>query len=360
MACDLRSLALYHRVIDNSPDIIYYLDNIGRVAWVNPSALKFFGYDDPVGITGQPFINYIHPDDRELVLTSFLEAVRTHREETRGLTFRLVKAGGDALWVELHSQMIFDENGNYFDEVGVCRDISERKRAEDQLKRVNEELRAYAHVVSHDIKTPLTAIRLALDMLRRLLDAGHSEETVDQAREMVGVLERNVEQAGRLVSDLLSLAEAGLVPDEYSELDVTELVGRVLEELAGSIEEKGVRVAFDADLGRITANRTQVYQVFSNLVRNAIVHNDSPEPMVEVSLLGETGDGGYRYRVWDNGGGIPEDCLDRAFDLFFKGKTGVTGIGLAIVRKIVETNGWNISVRNEGGACFDLTIYDRQ
>ncbi|MBU1670809.1 MAG: PAS domain-containing sensor histidine kinase [Actinobacteria bacterium] len=356
---DRRVLALYHRVVDNSPDIIYYLDNSGRVAWVNPSAFRFFGYDDPAGIIGQPFVNYIHPDDRELVLTSFLEAVRTHRENTTGLVFRLLKAGGDVVWVELHSQMIFDEDGNYFDEVGACRDISERRKAEDELNRVNAELRAYAQVVSHDIKTPLTAIQLALDMIRRLLDDEHSEEAMDQAREMVGVLDRNVEQANRLVSDLLTLAEAGLVPDDYSELDVTQLVHRVVEELAGSIEERGARVDFDADLGRVCANRTQLYQVFSNLVRNAVVHNDSPEPRVEISFLGVTADGGYHYRVKDNGSGIQEDYMDRVFDLFFKGTTGVTGLGLAIVRKIVDASGWDISVRNEGGASFELILYDR-
>ncbi|MFH1150864.1 MAG: PAS domain-containing sensor histidine kinase [Actinomycetota bacterium] len=359
-AGDVRKLALYRRVVDNSPDIIYYLDNLGRLAWVNPGALKFFGYEDASEIIGQPFTNYIHPDDRELVLTSFLEAVSTHRENTRGLVFRLLKAGGDVVWVELHSQMIFDEDGNYFDEVGACRDVSERKRAEDELRRANAELRAYAQVVSHDIKTPLTSIQLAVDMLRRLADGKPDEEGSSvQVAELIDALERNVAQANRLVSDVLTLAEAGLAPEDCSELDMSELVGGVLEELAGSIAQRGVRVVSDADLGRLTANRTQVYQVFSNLIRNAIAHNDNPEPVVEISFLGDADDGGHRYRVGDNGSGIPEDCLDSVYDTFFRGKTGRTGLGLTIVRKIVETNGWNINVYNEAGACFELTFYDR-
>jgi two-component system, sporulation sensor kinase E len=108
----------------------------------------------------------------------------------------------------------------------------------------------------------------------------------------------------------------------------------------------------------VFANPTQIYQVFSNLIGNAIVHNDSPEPVVEVRLLGGGEENVKMYMVKDNGSGIPSDQLETLFNPFSRGPNGSTGVGLSIVSRILEVYGGDIAVRNDGGARFDVVLRD--
>lgn len=225
-----------------------------------------------------------------------------------------------------------------------------------ELAHLNRELEGYAHAVSHDLKGPLTDILLANELLRGKLEeqgAGGADEGIQM---LVDAIKDNVKRSATLIDDLLALAEAGQVPAEVSDVDVCEVVGRVLRERAVLIEERGVKVKVDEDLGMLAASPTHVYQLFANLIGNAIKHNDSGTPIVEVRLLGSEPGGGAEYLVRDNGPGIPVDELDRVFVPFFKGKAGDTGIGLAIVQKIVELYRGEVEAFNDGGACFRFIL----
>jgi signal transduction histidine kinase len=116
-------------------------------------------------------------------------------------------------------------------------------------------------------------------------------------------------------------------------------------------------VHLSEEMGRISGSRMQVFQVFSNLIGNAVAHNDSPEPAVEVTCLGEE-EGGHRYVVRDNGSGVPPEYLERVFELFFKGEGWGAGIGLATVEKIVKVYDGFVRVYNDGGACFEVCLKD--
>ena len=126
--------------------------------------------------------------------------------------------------------------------------------------------------------------------------------------------------------------------------------------MAPTIAEKKVQLTIDRRLGKLNANQAQVYQVFSNLIGNAVIHNDSANPEIEVSNLGSDGIGGHRYRVRDNGSGITESILDSVFLPFSKGANGQTGIGLAIVDKIVKAYHGEVKAYNDGGAVFEVTF----
>ncbi len=229
-----------------------------------------------------------------------------------------------------------------------------------ELARSNKELEGYAHTVSHDLKGPITSINLAGALLEDMLGEADLEDTRETMRELVDQIRGGTERSFNLIQDLLALAEAGREPSIVPEVDLNETVERIIVEQAQRAQERGARVVVEGDLGSVNANSTHVYQLFSNLVVNAIKHNDSPEPLIEIGMLGAAEGGGFRYAVRDNGPGISEEELPRIFEPFFKGKTGETGIGLATVRKIVETYGGSISARNleGGGASFEFVLRD--
>jgi len=141
-------------------------------------------------------------------------------------------------------------------------------------------------------------------------------------------------------------------------VDVRETVMRIIEEHEPVVATRGVSFVVADDLGKVRANPTHVYQLFSNLIDNGIKHNHNPSPVVEVDYLGE-GATGHVYRVKDNGAGILPEDVDNIFLPFFKGEDGSTGIGLTIVEKLVKLYGGEIKVFPNGGACFEFSLKDR-
>ena len=247
------------------------------------------------------------------------------------------------------------------DEFGALTDSFNRmardlKRSRDDLENVLTELDGYANTVSHDLKSPISAIMMADDALLAGLQRKGEGLDVGELMELAETIGSGVRRANALVEDLLSLAQAGQVPDEVSDVDVSEVVGRIIKERSADIGEKGVKVVVGEDLEHLEANATHVYQVFTNLIGNAIKHNDSSEPVLTINHLGEAEGGGRRYQVRDNGSGIAPENIDTVFVPFFRGETGETGVGLAIVEKIVRLYGGETRAYNDGGAVFEFII----
>ena len=348
----------FQDLVKNSADTIYYLDSCGCVDWVNDAGLNAFGCGELEQVRGKPFADFIHPDDREMVISYFDDALKMRHATTSGLTFRMVKKDGDDFYGELQAHTVFDEEGNRMETVGIIRDVTTRKRYEEAMERVNAQLDGYAHTAAHDLKNPLQKVMLAAGGILRF----GSYPEVEAARETIMSLAEDVinaaEQANRIIEDLLFLAESGTTTKGVSLVDVADEVEEVLSEKAEDIIEKGVEVKLDDDMGQVVAAPTHIYQLFSNLISNAVRYNDNKKPVVEVRYCGSANGDGHRYLVHDNGAGIPPDIIDRVFMPFVRGKSGKTGIGLSIVQKIVNAYGGSISVYNDGGACFEFTIKD--
>jgi two-component system cell cycle sensor histidine kinase/response regulator CckA len=262
------------------------------------------------------------------------------------------------LFFEVVHNPIIGRKGQIVGVAIFAKDITEHHRYEEELKQVNAELQGYAHTVSHDLRGPLASMGMSLAMLRELLEGPPSEESGLEILEALDWIGLSLERADGLIGTLLKLAEAGQVPEEVIDINVAQMVKRVLDERAKDIKAKGIKVEVDADLGHVVADYSHVYQLFSNLLANAIQHNDSEAPVIKVLSLGEDGEGAHRYLVRDNGSGIPPESIDRIFVPFFKGKTGSSGIGLSTVKKIVKLYGGDITACNDGGACFELTLRD--
>jgi PAS domain S-box-containing protein len=237
-------------------------------------------------------------------------------------------------------------------------DITERKRAEEELKRINREMEGFAHTVSHDLRSPVTSIGMATGLLEDRLKDLSGGGVDEEAAELIDSIKRNVERASSLITDLLSLAQVGLVPESIESVDVKAVIGSVMEEVTPLLEEEAAVIEVGDDMGRIMANPTQIRQVFANLIKNALEHARGGQLVIKVSYLGQDTDGAHRYLTRDNGSGIPPEDMDLVFAPFFKGETGGTGIGLATVERIVNFYGGTVRAYNDAGACFEFTVND--
>lgn len=228
--------------------------------------------------------------------------------------------------------------------------------AMNRLAMLNKELDSFAHTVSHDLKNPLCVVKMASELIREELESGEEDERKSRIENLVEMIEENLERSEKIVDGLLSLAKTGPTSKGYPGVDVLEIVKDIVEEKALIIEKRGARIEVMNELGEVTAHPIHIYQLFSNLINNAIRHNDNENPVVRIEYLGENGKRCKRYLVRDNGPGIPPEHLEDIFKSFFKGNGGGTGIGLAIAKKIIGIYNGNIKSYNDNGACFEFTI----
>ncbi len=329
--------------------------NLDRmIVYSNPYFSSVHGYE-PEELIGESFEKYHNTDqfDRIYELSARIEKGGFSAEEVwhahrDGSVFPMLMSG----------VLISDATGAPRFFATTALDISDIKRTEEEMLRLNSELDGYAQTVSHGLRTPLTAIKMAADTLQRIWarrdDIGDIEAEIARICE---VIQMGAGKAERLIDDLLSLARAGQESAVVESVNVRDVVDEVLEENELLIAAKGVSFELDDELGTLVADRTHIYQLFSNLVGNAIKFDDSADPWISVSHSSD--DGFHLFEVRDNSSGIPEKILPTIFLPFVKGVVGDTGVGLAIVQKLVDLYGGCVTARNENGAVFTFSILDR-
>ncbi len=323
----------------------------GNLTYINRACLDIWGYEKEEEVLGRNATDFWQMEEKAWEVA---EALRERGSWIGELTAR--RKDGSYFDVQLLASMVTDDAGIPIRLMGSFLDITERKRAKEELERINKELEAYASIVSHDLRGPITVVTSASGTIGKLMAKCRDKQVVDQVMEVADIIKRSSFRAESLVENLLSLARAGQAPSKVSEIAVRETVERVLEEKSALIEKKRVKQIVDDDLGSIVADPTHIYQLFTNVIGNAIAYNDNPDPEIRITHKEE--DGGHHYQVRDNGSGIPPDDAEKIFLPLYRGKGGDTGIGLAIVKKIVNIYGGDIKVYNDGGACFDFIIKD--
>ncbi|MCM2323124.1 MAG: ATP-binding protein, partial [Oligoflexia bacterium] len=234
------------------------------------------------------------------------------------------------------------------------------KRREEQLRDVNAELEEYAHTVAHDFKGPLTSIGLSAEMMTRTLSR---RPLGDRDLELLERLAKQVSDGARssaqFVSEVLALAEAGQKPQVLGAVPVGEVIEKILSERAGVLATRKITVHWDKGrLGSVFGSRVQIYQLFLNLIDNAIKHASAASPEIHIRYREGSKPGEHHYEVQDNGPGIDPEIIDKIFLPFFKANSTGHGLGLATVQKIARAYGGAVSVTNRDGACFEVILHD--
>jgi PAS domain S-box-containing protein len=344
-------------VLHDAPDAIVTVNASHRITEWNPGAERVFGYkrSEVIGKNIDDIVT--RPDMLEgaKVLTRKTlsgekvlphEVVRYRKDRT---PVNVIVAGSPIkIGNELHGV------------VAVYTDITERKKAEKkieeflkELERSNTELEEFAYVVSHDLKAPLRAINQLAGWLSE--DYGHALD--DEGREHIGLLLTRVKRMDNLIDGILQYSRAGRIREKKEKTDLNKAVQEIIENIA---PPDSIRVTIKKKLPVILAERVRIQQVFQNLIGNAIKYMDKPKGEIEVSCA-DDGDM-LRFSVSDNGPGIDEKYHEKIFQIFqtleSRDKRESTGVGLSVVKKIVELYGGRVWVESEvgKGSTFFFTL----
>jgi signal transduction histidine kinase len=234
--------------------------------------------------------------------------------------------------------------------MGVCRDITQRRRQTVELERSNAELERYASVVSHDLRQSLTSVTGFLTLLERR----HAHALDDDGRRLLGYAMESGARMHALLEDLLAYARVGHAGREPEPVDATELARRVATTLAADAD---VEVG---ELPVVRARPRELEQLLANLIGNAVKFVP-PERRARVRVCAERDGTCFRFEIADNGIGIDPRHAERVFGMFARlhgsDEYPGTGIGLAIAQKVVENAGGRIWVqpREGGGSVFAFT-----
>jgi PAS domain S-box-containing protein len=237
----------------------------------------------------------------------------------------------------------------------VFSDITQRKKSEDELKRLNENLEQFAYAASHDLQEPLRI----LSSFSQLLEKRYKSKLDADGDEFISYIVDAAARMQNLITDLLAYSRAGHKRTEMTQVDCTRIVRRVAESMDAAIKDAGGSVIIDK-LPVVTAHETGLFQLFQNLVANAIKFRSEEPPKIHVSANKSNNE--WIFAVGDNGIGIEPQYSERIFMIFQRlhprDKYSGTGIGLSICKRIVENLGGRIWVESEPGkgSTFYFTI----
>jgi PAS domain S-box-containing protein len=330
----------------------------GRITWsTDPEAL--FGF--PTGAFGPELrvTRAVHPEDKARVEAAVSSALATGLYECE---YRVVRPSAAVVWVTERGQVLRRGNGTVEKIVGVSRDVSAQRRAEqegerllvrerearDEAERQSRFKDEFLATLSHELRTPINAILGWLSILSR-------GDAVRDPAKAIAVIQRNAQMQAKLIEDLLEMNKltSGTARLDVALIDVKSTVDNALQALQPTAEAKGIRLTADIDpaVPQMAADGRRLQQVIWNLVHNAIKFTPD-QGGVELAVTRTSTS--VQIRVTDNGQGISPDFLPYVFDRFRQADSSTTrgawglGIGLSIAKHIVELHGGTI-VATSGG-----------
>lgn len=352
-AARLDEVETHHkRFFSLSLELMGVLGFDGRLKELNHAWQRTLGHSE-AELRSRPLTDFVHPDDGPAVADRLYGDVAD--DEPWSLECRVRCADGGLRWLAWNGITFPVEGLHYV----VARDVTESKRAltalsdhAAHLARSNAELEQFAFIASHDLKEPLRTVVSFL----QLLEKKYGEGLHPEAQECIAYAVGGARRMHSLVNDLLSYSRQGGGYAAPQSVDCNEVLAAVLRNLQQSIEESGAEVRADV-LPTITAHAGQLVLVFQNLLANALKYRRDVPPRIDIAAGRQ--DGSWVFSVRDNGIGIPAQHHERIFRIFqrlhdrqeYEG----TGIGLAVVKKIVEHNGgrvWLHSTPGEGSTFY--------
>ena len=351
----------YRNLFNASRDAIFIINMEGAYQDANPAAITMIGYS-------LAEIRQKTVDDLRAQSDPLPEEARSRLWTSGGaLELSLRHKDGHTIPVDLMISPIMKGVEQQY-VLGIARDISERIQAEQelekyhnhleklveqrtsQLEKINQELEDFAYIVSHDLKAPLRGII----QLAGWIAHDYADVLDEQGHEMLQMLTNRTMRMHDLILGILQYSRIGRVKEKTKQIDLHDLVVEVIDALR---PPPHIRIKVEDKLPTLHAERTRLYQVFQNLIGNAVKYMDKPDGRIGVGCL-DQGDA-WQFHVRDNGPGIEERYFEKIFQMFQtlspRDQVEGAGVGLALVKKIVDDWGgevWLESQPGEGSVFF--------
>ncbi len=347
----------FRTIFENVADVICYTDNRGRILDVNSRIEDVFGYR-PEEVTGKNFaaIGVCGVKALPGLVKLFKDTVRSG-EPANPVELELKHKNGDTVFVEVSTKFIKDD-GSVAGIVTMIKDVTKRRRAEQSLKRLNEELNTaiqeltvanrelvdFAHIAAHDLKAPLRGIGSLAD----IISAEYGDKLDEQGRHLLETLVGRASRMYTHIDGILQYSQIGRVAEKKQKVNLNKLLREIITSIA---PPENIAVSVGSRLPTLVCDKTRMMQVFQNLLDNAVKYMDKPRGRVKIDCAEE--DGFWKFSVSDNGRGIKEKYFEKIFQMFqtlaSRDEIEGTGIGLAIVKKLVEMSGGSVWVESQVG-----------
>jgi PAS domain S-box-containing protein len=338
----------YRTQFEGAMDAIFVADaKTGILTDCNPAATRLVGREKSELIGQHQRI--LHPP--KSLAGEYSQTFKEHLGEKHGQTLEdeIVTKTGKVKDVAIKASLI-EVRGKKFLQ-GIFRDITENKKAEtiktqllEQLASANQELKDFAYVVSHDLKAPLRGIKTIADWI----STDYADKLDDDGKEQLKLLANRVDRMHNLIDGILQYSRIGRIEEEKVQVDLNKLVLEIIDMLA---PPENIYITIENKLPTIVFEQTRIMQVFQNLLSNAIKYMDKPKGIIKVGCVEENGF--WKFNVTDNGPGIEEKYFEKIFKIFQtlapRDEFESTGIGLTVVKKIVELYKGKIWVESKVG-----------
>lgn len=330
-----------------------------KLIWTDENC-RIFGVPPGSIVDYEIFLSKVHPDDIEYVDEQWQAAMRGHPYD---IEHRLLK-DGEVSWVREKADVTFNEKEEAIYAIGFTQDITERKLAEYETQRLAENLKAknaqlerFVYTVSHDLKSPLVTISNYSGMVKEEL----ATEKRENCEKQIDVILKASKRMEQLLGALLNISRIGVKIRPNETVNLETLIKEAMENISGVISENNTIIDVEEGLPDVVVDRQYYLQVIENLITNASRYSREAEngSLVKIGIINNPEE--KICYVKDNGLGIEAQYLEKVFDLFEKldANSDSTGVGLAIVKRIIEAHGGRIWAESQGlgqGTTFFFTI----
>ena len=347
----------YRTQFEGALDAIFITDaETGIIADCNPAATRLVDRKKSE-LVGQ-HQQILHPP--EIIEGEFSKSFKEHLGEKHDQTIetQIVTKKGEIRDVAVKANLLEIRGKKLLQ--GIFRDVTEHKQAEqrqaqllDQLEKINQELKDFAYIVSHDLKAPLRGI----STLVKWISADYADKFDEEGKEQMDLLLSRVDRMHNLIGGVLQYSRVGRIKEEKTQVNLNELIPDIVDTLA---PPENITIKIENELPVMECGRTCITQVFQNLISNAIKYMDKPQGHIRISCVEE--ERCWKFSVVDNGPGIEEKYFEKIFQMFQtlrpRDEFESTGVGLTVVKKIVEIHGGRIWIESKvgEGSTFFFTL----
>lgn len=337
----------YQELVEYANSNILRMDPEGKVTFFNEFAQRFFGFSESE-MLGRSVIGTIVPvtDDAGHDLKKMIEDIMVNPQNYINNENENMLRDGRRVWIAWTNRPVYDEGHRLKEILCVGNDISEIKKAQEQLKAIDKRKSDFVANVSHEVKSPLAVIWQTLDVLSK----GITGDVNEKQKEILETAKKNVMRLVRLVTDLLDISkiEAGKMELKIEEFDMSSLTEEVLTNDESEFSRKKIDLKKDIPptAGQVMADKDKITEVILNLLSNAIKY--TPQGGV-ISVKLSQADKEVRFEISDTGPEISKENIDKIFDKFERvivEREEGTGLGLAIAKDIVQLHGGKLWVES--------------